>query len=330
MLTLEINISKLKKNLDYIRHKLDKTELCAVVKAEAYGHGFKIAEFIDPYCTSFAVASGTEASKLRAFTEKKIYVLGGFDAETFADGVDIVYTVSSFDQIEKAEAYKVDKIALKVNSGMNRLGFSISEIPSALKIIKSKGLNLDSIYTHFFDPPSSIADQLKLFNSVDFTDLKRHCYASNFLHKKNENYFDTVRCGLAMYGYGNKGVTPILSAYARVVNVHKVKKGEFIGYGRTRALTDTTVAVVNAGYADGINRMNTGKNIEINGFLCPILGNICMDMCMVDVGGRNVSEGDKAYFISEKINAEELAERCNTIVYEILTSFRGRVRRIYI
>ena len=329
MLNLVIDTKILSDNLDYITHKLDGTPMCAVVKAEAYGHGFEIVKFIEAHCSSFAVANGKEAEILRRYTHKPIYVLGGFDPYCFND--EFIYTVSSFKQIQRATECGVKQVALKLNTGMNRLGFSLSEAQTAMEQLVSKRVKIDSVYTHLFDPTTENAVKQKLlFEEFKARGIKRHCAASNFLTLGKNYEFDMVRCGLAIYGYGYTGVKPIAKAYSEVVDIHTLKCGDYIGYGRTQAERDMTVATISAGYADGINRRNTGKNIEINGCLCPRVGNICMDMCMADVSGVDVSERDRAYFISEVSDAEDLAENCGTIVYEILTSFRGRVRREYL
>lgn len=331
MLVLETNISKLRKNLEYILSKVGNSELYAVVKADAYGHGIKIAEYMKDYCNGFAVNNGYEARRLGKFYAGKIYILGGFEESGFVGNENSVYTVSSFRQIEKAAKCGVKNVAIKVNTGMNRLGFSPQETDEAVASVKKNGMYIDSIYTHLFDPTTENAlRQLKSFRQIHCDGVKKHIAASNFLELGQEFGLDAIRCGLAIYGYGYKGVEPIAEAYSEIIDIHSVKKGDYIGYGRVTADKDMNVATIAAGYADGINRKNSGKNIEINGCFCPIVGNICMDMCMADISGLDAKEGDRAYFLSRRNNAEQLAENCNTIVYEILTSFGSRVRRIYV
>ncbi len=314
MLTLKINISCLESNLCYLRKRVS-CELCAVVKGNAYGHGLAIAHFIDDYIDSYAVANGDEAIKLRKITSKPIYVL--CPSEDINDD-NVIYAATS----EKDFQHK--RVCVKVNTGMNRLGILPSEVDAFLDLCVAKGIKVDSIYTHFSDFEYAPI-QFDRFMNIDHC-VKRHACASNFLKLPSEYQLDMVRCGLAMYGYGDEHLKPVMSAYTEVYAVLSVKKGERIGYSYV-ATNDMKIAVLGAGYADGIRRQK--QMFCIKGKLCETVGNICMDMCFVNVSDIDVQTGDKAEFLGKNIDGICVANNNNTIIYEILTSFGSRPRRIY-
>lgn len=314
MLTLKINVDNLLYNVKYLTAQTSAS-FCAVVKANAYGHGMDIVKFINDYVDYFAVSSGEEALIARKFTRKPIYILCPSD-DVEIDNV--IYSAMS----EKDLRHK--QICVKINTGMNRLGILPNYAHSFLMLAKSKGAQIDSIYTHFSDIEYAPV-QFERFMSVG-GNYKRHAAASNFLQLDKAYHLDMVRCGLALYGYGNKQLKPVLSAFTKVYNVLSVKKGDKIGYSCT-ANSDMKIAVLAAGYADSIRRQQ--QYFYIDGKICPTVGNVCMDMCLVDVSGLNVKSGDCAEFLGKNISGDFVSRTNSTIIYEILTSFGCRVRRIY-
>ncbi len=313
MFTLHIGIENLLHNATYLR-KQTSAALCAVVKANAYGHGLEIAKYLNDYVDSYAVAFGEEAARLRKFTDKEIYVLCP-SADIGDDKV--IYSARSENDLQHK------RVCAKINTGMNRLGMAPNEFAEFEKLCISKNVEIESVYTHFSDADYAVV-QFEKFKSVGIG-YKRHCCASNFLLLDRKYHLDMVRCGLALYGYGN-GLKPVLSAYAPVYEVRNVKKGDKIGYSLT-ADRDMTVCIVGVGYADSIKRQK--QYFFINGKVCETVGNICMDMCLVDVSGLNVKSGDTAEYIGRNIDGIAVAKQNNTIVYDILTSFGSRCRRIY-
>ncbi|MCH5164378.1 MAG: alanine racemase [Clostridiales bacterium] len=314
MLTLTINVNNLIHNIKFLRQKTS-AEFCAVVKANAYGHGLVVAKYINDYVDSFAVAQGEEAVQLRKFTAKPIYVLS--PSVDVGDN-NIIYSAMSKNDLRHK------RVCVKINTGMNRLGILPEEANSFLKLCSELKTQVDSIYTHFSDVEYAPV-QLERFMSVK-GDYKRHAAASNFIKLDKSYHLDMVRCGLALYGYGDPELKPAMSAYTEVYNVLSVKAGDKIGYSNS-APRDMTVAVLGAGYADCIRRKQ--QSFYIGGKICATVGNICMDMCLVDVSGLKVKAGDRAEYLCENIGGETIAQKNNTIVYEILTSFGSRCRRIY-
>ncbi len=314
MLTLKISLNNLAFNLCYLRQKTSE-ELCAVVKGNAYGHGIMLAKYINDYVDSFAVSCGDEAIALRRFTSKPIYILSPTE-DIYDDNV--IYSAMS----EKDLHHK--RICVKINTGMNRLGILPEKAKAFLDLCSSRNVKVDSIYTHFSDIEYA-QTQFERFMQVD-SSLKRHACASNFLKLDPLYRLDMVRCGLAIYGYGDEHLLPVMSAYTEVYNVLSVKKGERIGYSFV-AQRDMKIAVLGAGYADGIRRQR--QLFHIDGKICETVGNICMDMSFADVSDSDVKVGDIAQFMGDHIDGNDIAKRNGTIVYEILTSFGGRPRRVY-
>lgn len=314
MLILKINVSNLVSNLCYLRKKTS-SNFCAVVKGNAYGHGIEIARYMDDYVDSFAVANGDEAIKLRKFTSKPIYVL--CPSEDINDN-NVIYSATN----KKDFCHK--RICVKINTGMNRLGIFPQQAKAFFNECAKKNIEIESIYTHFSDVENA-TEQFDRFMQIECF-FKRHACASNFLKLEPKFHLDMVRCGLAMYGYGDDALLPVLSAFTEVYNVLYVKKGERIGYSYT-ASNDMKIAVLGAGYADGIRRQK--QLFFINGKTCETVGNVCMDMCFVNVNDLNVSPGDCAEYLGTHIKADQVANTNATIIYEILTSFGVRPRRIY-
>lgn len=324
MVILKINLACLYYNIDVIKKKV-QVPVFSVVKADAYGHGSQLCKFIEEKVDGFAVSCDIEAEELRKIKIKKPILI--LSPSNKIDYLDIIYTVCS---AEELSYYKGKEIAVKINSGMNRLGADKKEFEKIIKYAKQNDIKISQVYTHF----SSVENAKRQFE--DFCQIKNiandlpwHCCASNCLILPSYMHGSLVRCGIAMYGYGYAGLLPILHAYTYVVQINNVKKGMHIGYGSYVAPKDMKIAVLCAGYADGIRRLK-GRKVRINGYTCDIVGDICMDMCMADISNAYVEKGDRAYFLDNILNAEVLAGEQQTIAYEILTLFSAkRIKRIY-
>lgn len=313
MLDLCINPQALIENAKFLRTRTN-AELCAVVKANAYGHGIAVVPYLDRYVCSFAVSCADEACEVRKLTNKPIYVLSP-SADAGID--DVIYCAA------RPEDLCHKQICIKINSGMNRLGVLPLNAPRLIELARRGGVHIDSLYTHFSSVDYA-PKQFERFMSVK-GDFKRHACASNFLYLDGRFHLDMVRCGLALYGYGNENLRPVLSAYSEVYSIHDVKKGDRIGY-EAEADRDMKVAVLGAGYADLPHGDHT---FYIDGHFCRTVGRMCMDMCLVDVSDIDVKVGERAEFIGEHISIEQVAKRNETIIYRILTSFGSRSRKIY-
>ena len=331
-----INFNSLKHNIFCI--KQNYSQICAVVKANAYGHGIKnIVPTLDEYVSYFAVNTIKEAHAVRKHSNRPILVLCGFSSSElkYASQNNIHLAVFCKKQLYTIQKYvaKYQKnvcLHLKIDSGMNRLGFKTAdELKEVLdEINKNSHIKLCGIFTHFGGGHEERkTTQKKRFKSLLEQVNKNilvHCKSSNYIAENKIDENEMLRCGLAIYGYGNPNLKPILSIKAKIIFVGKAKKGEYIGYGTDNpAKKNITYAVLAIGYADGLMRNYAKKGyVIINGKKAKICASICMNMTIVDVSGISAKVGDYATIMDEKLNANEIAKMTNTIPYEVLTNFR--------
>lgn len=345
----------IKHNIMEFKKVYDKPKICAIVKADAYGHGIEgTVNSIKGLVDFFGVADSLEAVKVRAVTSKPILVLSMVDVTALKDCItkNISLSVSQLMYLRQIEdiAKKLcvnAKIHLKINSGMNRLGFCSKKnfLRAVDYINKSNFLVLEGIYTHFFDSLNQtiLERQYNKFNQylslINTQNIIIHAGASNASITSSKYHFDMVRLGLLMYGYSEKqdslsngkkffNLLPALKVTARIVNSVNVKKGNFVGYGRNYIAThNMKIACVSMGYADGFLRTNSNRGrVIIKGKFAPIVGSICMDLFMVDISDIKCKIGDEVVVLGKdgnlEINANEIAQNANTIPYEILTNFK--------
>ena len=332
----------------------------AVVKADAYGHGLiKVAQVaVQEGAKMLAVAIPEEGAALRqAGIDTPVLVLGGMNADEAAASVrygltQAVYTPEHIALMEKAcrEQGKTCTVHIKVDSGMARLGIrtpqEAQEMTGALR--QAAHVHAEAVFTHFCDADAENDDytvlQAARFEEIarELPDgLLRHMSASAAALRYPCLRHDMVRLGIAMYGCspypgGETGLIPALTWLSEVMMVKTIAAGECVGYGCTyRAERPVKVATVAVGYGDGYPRLmsNTGS-VLIRGRRCPVIGNVCMDMIMVDVTDADgVHAGDEVVLLgrqgSEVIKAEEIAGICHTISYEILLAPKPRVPRYY-
>lgn len=320
-----------------IKSKTD-AEVYAVVKANAYGHGTAVAAYLQPYVDGFCVATSDEAKELIGLAVyKPILVLGETDDKRILPYDNIVYTIGS---IKEAKLFRGKKVGfyIKLNTGMNRLGCDASDFGKIMNYVRHNTLNCKGVYTHFFraDDKNMVERQYELFNrSVsECGDCgKLHCCASNALTLDNGFHCDIVRAGLALYGYGDCSLDlkPAMSVCAPIVKIRNLKRGEYVSYGDYQVTRDCRIAVIRIGYGDGYRRLKGRQRfVSVNGKRCPLVGQVCMDMCMVDISGVSAKVGDYAFVLGRGIAATELADEYGTIVYEVLTSFNQRAERVYV
>jgi alanine racemase len=242
---------------------------------------------------------------------------------------------------------------LKIDTGMNRLGFRFDNLRRTLpEVLASEHLELDAVFTHFAtadDPASTLFDeQRRRFERV-LADLPalgahpryRHAANSAAVVRDSRVWFDRVRPGLLLYGIvpppltSTIALTPVMTLASRVTAVKGLRTGDVTGYGaRFTAPKPTTIAIVPAGYADGLDLRLAGRGVVlIRGRRAPIVGSVCMDMLMVDVTGMDVSPGDEVVFIGSQggdtIGAREMAETIGTIPWEIVCRVGTRIERVY-
>lgn len=330
-----------------------------VAKADGYGHGLEaVGQTAQREGADFlGVALAEEGIALRqAGVKLPVLCFGVLNRAGFEAAVEWGLTVTVPDErsacIAAQAAYQACKpldIHLKLETGMNRVGMSSpEELRNTLNIIEnSPRLRLKGAYTHFADADSPgnayTHDQAQRFHALCNLlpkGLIIHAAASGGALFYPEYHFDMVRMGIALYGYPpqNSPVSflPCMELTAEVTFVKEIAAGECVGYGCTyTARQPMRVATLGIGYGDGYPRLlsNSGR-VLIRGVSCPIIGRVCMDQCMVDVSGvEDVMPGEEAVMIGRRgelsIGADELAEKCHTIPYEILLLPGRRVPHLY-
>ncbi len=348
-----IDVSALRHNVMLLKEKAGNRHFMAIIKANAYGHGDieMLDNLYDMGIRYFGVSTLYEALRLRE-AKKDIYILmiapsNRLDFMT-AYKYDIAVAIQSKEDLE--EYLSLDekpKAHLKIDTGMHRIGFIEKEAISITSLVKEAGI--EGIFTHIARADevytSSADKQINTFKKI-VDHYKDHGMDFKYIHFANTattigfdlSFSNMVRCGIGLYGLNPSfertldGLKPVLSLYSEVISLRTIQDGEGVGYGHKYiAEGDRVIATVPIGYADGYRRSMSGKaHVSINGFICPVVGNITMGQIMVDVTGRNVKMGDQVEIIGSNIKVEELAKHANTINYEIVTGIQSRVKRIYI
>jgi alanine racemase len=239
------------------------------------------------------------------------------------------------------------KIHIKLDTGMHRLGFAEEEIKELIKKVKkNKLLLIQSVFSHLAtsDKPEFdyfTKEQISNFErmskpiSRSFShEIIKHIVNTAGIKRFPEAHFDMVRLGIGLYGIEDKenDLNNVVTFKSSVSQIKQVKKGESVSYNRSwMADKDTTIGIVAVGYADGLMRnLGNGKtSLWIKGQEVPILGDICMDMCIIDLTGIKATEGDEVIIFNDKHKVCELAEKAGTISYEILSRISTRVKRVY-
>ena len=365
---LEIDLDKLKHNFREIRRVTNPhSKICTVLKADGYGMGaYHIAKELLPLGTSyFAVALLNEATDLRQRgIDSPILVLGYTPDEQFEKIVDnnitqTIYSVESAIKLANVarRKNKKAKIHIKLDTGMCRLGFqaktsSITEIKS---IFDLEGLEVEGMYTHFAKADENDVDftygqfnkymiMVDRLEKADYRIPVKHVANSAAIIQYPDTHLDMVRAGISIYGLYPDGVDktkvnlkPIMCLKTRVSHVKKVEKGIPISYGGTYVTErESVIATLPIGYADGFPKSLSSKgNVLLNGKRAPIVGNICLDQCMIDVTGiENVKTGDEVILIgssgNKEITVDEIANQAYTIRDEIIANISKRVPRVYL
>lgn len=337
-------------NLAYLRSKVAASDtLCVCVKANAYGHGLQLiaTELMALNVDWLAIHTLNEGATLRnaGFTNN-ILVLGPLVEPKHwqaAHKLTARFFIYSLEQLKRYIDWQTDAsqpLHLKINTGLNRLGFTLEQLPEALALIKNNRLNLEGVATHFATADREPDDPLfnrqmdvwqQAVTTVNESTTITYVHAANsstVLKGLGPNVGTMHRPGMAVYGYSpvvsqRDQLKPVLTWKAPVVHTATVKPGETVSYGATwEAKRPSTIAILSVGYYDGLDRKlsNTG-HVIINGERCPIVGRVCMDMTMIDTTdcAKPVTIGDEATLIdATTITAYDLAEQIDTIPYEVL------------
>lgn len=359
---LEINLPACLENYRYFRSRLaDTTKLLVLVKANAYGHGaVEFASLMEDAGADYlAVAYPVEGIELRQGGIKSPIMVLTTGTDSFEEminyglepGVPNICTLKALCKVLQKRDVKDFPVHIKIDTGMHRLGFMTDEIPELLEFLTScDRVKVKSVYSHLAASDDPCNDdfthgQVALFKKnadrlADALGYRPMCHILNSagIERFPEYQFDMVRLGIGIYGVSalpDVKLSPAASFKCKVLQIKSLKQSDgTIGYGRHGKIAPegTVIATIPVGYADGIDRhLSCGKaSFLLNGRKVPTIGNICMDMSMLDITGVDAKVGDTVTIFGENPTISELAEILGTIPYEILTSVPRRIKRIIV
>ena len=338
--------------------------IIGVVKANAYGHGaVPVARALEQEgAAMLACADIEEGIALREGGVRAPILVFGALSVSDLDGIfahqltPTISTPGAARALQAAAAAHGVRLSchLKIDTGMNRLGFRHDNLPRTLpEVAGAPNLEIAAVYTHFAtadnpDHPAfalqeaRFAQALALLPSLGITTPVRHAANSAALLRNEQVWYDYVRPGLLLYGIvppplaSTLQLRPALSLRSRIVAVKGLRPGEGTGYGlRTVVDRATTLAVVPAGYADGLDLRLAGRGyMLVRGRRAPVVGSVCMDMTTIDVTGMDVAPGDEVVIVGEQgeesIGVREIAAAIGTIPYELLCRLGSRIQRVYV
>ena len=358
---LEINLNALLHNLNVYSKKLDTdTKMMVMVKASAYGSGsIEVARLLAFHQVDYlTVAYADEGVELReAGIQLPILVLNpevaSFETLLRYQLEAEIYSLTLLRQFiqQLAESEATIFIHLKVDTGMNRLGFTEEDIPTLTRLLKEKPtLHVKSIFSHLAASEAKGHDDFsthqveqymalyqKISAAIGYTPLK-HILNSSGIIRFPQYQLDMVRLGIGLYGIdsGDQIQDLLQNVYtlkASISQIKEVKAGDTVGYNRNGQVNKPmTIATISIGYADGLMRKagNGRYSVLVKGKKAPIIGNVCMDMCMIDISSiPEAMEGDEVIIFGKELPVQELAYCLETIPYEIFTCISERVKRVY-
>lgn len=359
---LEIDLGGCLENYRYFRSKLsDSTKLLVLVKANAYGHGaVEFASMMEKAGANYlAVAYPVEGMELRQAGIKLPMMVLTAGTDSFNQiinyglepGIPNMYSLKVLCDVLKDRGVTDFPIHIKLDTGMHRLGFMTEEIAELCEYLKDcRYVKVKSVYSHLAaadDPECDdfTLEQIRLYKSnadvlsesLGYRPMY-HVLNSAGIERFPQYQFDMVRLGIGIYGIsaipGNK-LRPVASFKCKILQIKTLNPGDgTIGYGRHGKISPegTVIATIPVGYADGLDRHLSRGNasFSVNGHRVPTIGNICMDMTMLDVTGVDVKVGDTVTIFGEDPTVAEISEILGTIPYEVLTSVPRRIERIII
>jgi len=360
---LEINLSAMLNNLNVYRSLLKpKVKTMAMVKAFSYGSGsYEVANLLEHHGIDYlAVAYVDEGIALREGGIQSPIMVMSTDVEQVDKLISyrLEPEIFSFrilhkmiDYLQKHDDSSVLGVHIKLDTGMHRLGFLSEEMESLIQVLQQNQhvLKVKSIFSHLTSSGDEKADeftlkQIELFSqmsdkisaALDEKPMK-HILNTSGISRFPDAQFDMVRLGIGLYGIGDASEEKRLQLVGRftstITQIKKLKKGDSIGYNRKCILKqDSVIATVAVGYADGLQRAlgEEKYSLLVHGKAAPIMGSVCMDMCMIDITAiENVAEGDTVLIFENQTHVRKMAEIIQTIPYEILTGISARVKRVY-
>lgn len=358
MTQLEIQREALTHNVTTLTSKLAPgVRFIAVVKANAYGHGAVacVQHLQSLGVKHFAVAYTDEGIALRKAGVQDPIMVFYPEPHRFADIVThqlspAIYSKQTWDNVLEHIALQTPPfpIHLKFNTGLNRIGFSPSELEWIFSESQHKNVRVVSVYSHLggteeAQPDAQVAQQLTVFESIQQR-FKQHPHrpwfhllnTSGVFHYPNHQ-LDAVRCGIGLYGYANAPawdaqLQPVGHLTTSIVQIHHLQPGEYVGYNKGwQATTESRIATLPLGHADGIQRGfgHAKLQVWVQGQPAAVVGNICMDMLMIDVTHVACSPGDSVVLFNASHPLSEWAAAAGTIPYEVLAGLGPRVSRVW-
>lgn len=351
--TMVIDTEKYKENMKKIQKYVGNKILMPVIKANAYGTYINENLSIINKYEIVAVAVTDEAKRIREIGyTKEIFVLNQPYKEDIDDIIkyNVTIGISEKEFVKELNKRKEKiKVHLEIETGMNRTGIKLKDLESFINLIKDTNIVVDGVYTHLssadFDKEYT-NKQLEIFKEAVNIVKKHyknityiHSSASNGLLNYKEDVSNTVRPGIIMYGYESyEGVKkqidiePIAKLKTKIIYMKEVEKRDAISYSQKYiAESNKKIATIPIGYADGLRRALSNKGtVVVNGKLAKIVGNVCMDSCMIDVTDIDCKINDDVYiWDNDKVLLEDISNICNTINYEIICTISNRVPRVF-
>jgi alanine racemase len=345
-----IDLAALRHNYSRVEQLTPGSKIMAVVKADAYGHGITRVASALSSADAFGVACLEEAEQLRAANINQPIVLleGPYSASELAliDSLNldiVVHHISQLEMLEKCQLKKPLRVWLKIDSGMHRLGFEMSELGGIWQRLQTCISVSDEILlmTHLAaanetDNPMTALQLEQFSNACSTFTAQRSIANSAAIVASPESHADWVRPGLMLYGVSpmqdslasDFALRPVMSLESQLISVKNIKKGESVGYGASwRCPSDTTIGIVAAGYGDGFPRhAKSGTPTLVNGKRASIIGNASMDMLTVDLSAQtNAKVGDPVELWGTNLAIEEVANYASTIPYELLCGVHKRL-----
>lgn len=356
----EIDLNSLMHNLKFYKSIVNKdTMFMLMVKAFGYGQlSNKTSSILNLLNADYlGVAYTDEGVELRTQGIKSPIVVMSPESNAIESLItyDLEPEIFNFELLEniisilKRKNIRKYPVHIKFDTGMKRLGFDISETSKVIYAIKETPyLEVKSVFTHLAGTDEQIHDdftrnQIRLLNII-YTEFEqnfnhkilKHALNSSGIERFPEYSFDMVRLGIGLYGFSPENKDKLLnvgSLKTEIIQIKTVEKGETIGYSRAgKTFSQTKIAILPLGYADGINRsMSNGKvSFMLKNTLVPTIGNVCMDLTMIDITGIDAEVGDEVLIFGENLRASKQARLIGTIAYEIITGISQRVNRVFV
>ena len=357
---LEINLDSIINNFNHYKSFLKpSTQMICMVKADGYGAGaIEISKTLQAHgCDYFAVALADEGVELREHGIHSPIMVMNPEQTSFKTIFKhyLEPEIYSF-RLLKAFIHQAERLGItgypvhiKVDTGMHRLGFMPEDVAQLIEELKSQNtVVVKSVFSHLAGSDNPALDEftlLQIDKFLQFADklqksvkhkINRHILNSAGIERFSQYQFDMVRLGIGLYGVGPSPISRDLQTVSQlsstILQIKEIVEGDTVGYNRNGKVNKkTTIGIIPIGYGDGFDRRwgNGVGQVVVNGNRCPTVGNICMDTTMIDLTGSDAKEGDKVVIFGRELPLDELAEKLQTIPYEIITSVASRVKKVY-